>query len=84
MVEVLKRTNKGFETKFNALNQMYDYLSKHFIHFSSYINPLRTRSLKINSGEKLINIWCIDGLVSLVEILKPLIEYYIMKIEEIN
>jgi hypothetical protein len=64
-----------------TLSNVYDYLSKEFVHFSTVIST-DTKPKPFNSGQGNISLWGLDGVIFCLNILKRLMHYYYVKLRQ--
>jgi hypothetical protein len=64
-----------------TLSNVYDYLSKEFVHFSKVI-AADTKPKPFNSGQGNISLWGLDGVIFCLNILKRLMHYYYGKLRQ--
>lgn len=84
MLNILKRAHPSLKQNFGALKKIYQALSADFVHYSITINPLRRVPLLVDTGIGKFNLWGIDSLLSVIEILKPIIKYYFQLLDSIR
>jgi hypothetical protein len=58
-----------------ALKNIYRYLNKQFVHFSTRVRPTG-RPEEFNSGKGKFRIWGLSGVISCLKLVMPLMEYY--------
>jgi hypothetical protein len=70
-----KLVDKKYVNYVWALKNIYKYLSKQFVHFSTRVTPTG-RPKEFNSGKGKFRLWGLSGVISCLELLMPLMEYY--------
>lgn len=84
MLNILKRAHPSLAQNFGALKKIYQTLSSDFVHYSITINPLRRVPFLVDTGIGKFNLWGIESLLSVIELLKPIIRYYFKLLDSIK
>jgi hypothetical protein len=58
-----------------VLENLYGYLSKEFVHFSTTVIPTG-RPRNFNTGKGSLRLWRLKGVIFCLDIIKPLMQYY--------
>jgi hypothetical protein len=66
---------------FVTLRKLYNYLSYDYVHFSASVKMDSKPKAQDISGKTVI-IWGLEGVRFCLEVLKPLMEYYFLKLKE--